>query len=184
MTALPQSIDLAEFLRWEAEQPDRHEFSEGTILSLPGGTKRHSAIAIFLASTIHACLRETSRRVFGSDMMVVTGSSGRYPDVTVTCEERDLQDLAGSTIRHPRLIVEVLSESTVATDRGAKLDEYRTLESLEEYVLVDSRRRWVATFRRVGDDWIASLPATTGDVRLASIGLTISLDELYAEARL
>ncbi|MGH7728022.1 MAG: Uma2 family endonuclease [Vulcanimicrobiaceae bacterium] len=84
-------------------------------------------------------------------------------------------------LRRPKLIVEVLSESTASLDRGEKLDEYRALQTLEEYVLVDSRRRWAETYRRVADDWIASLPMTTGELPFVSVGLTLDLDELYGE---
>jgi Uma2 family endonuclease len=73
----------------------------------------------------------------------------------------------------------VLSESTERVDRGAKFEEYRTLSTLEEYVLVDSRKRWAEAFRRNGGKWIAFAPATAGEFRLVSVGLTIDLDELY-----
>jgi Uma2 family endonuclease len=75
----------------------------------------------------------------------------------------------------------LLSESKAAVDRGDKLDEYRSIGAFEEYVLIDSRKRWAATYRRVEGEWLASLPQSTGTLSLVSVGLTIGLDDLYGE---
>jgi len=85
-------------------------------------------------------------------------------------------------VRYPKLLIEVLSKSTASLDRTAKLHEYRSIETLEEYVLVDSRKRWAQTNVRVpSGERIASLPIESGSITLTSIGLTIDLDDLYAE---
>lgn len=128
---------------------------------------------------LHAGLRGGPCRVFASDIPIVTKLSGRYADVVVTCDERDTRDLGETALHYPKLIVEVLSESSAAVDRGDKLDDYRTLESLHEYVLIDSRQRWVATYRHVDDMWQASLPVATGALHLHSDGITLALDDLY-----
>jgi Uma2 family endonuclease len=111
-------------------------------------------------------------------MMVVTPRGVRFPDVVVTCDERD-QAPHTVALRHPRLIVEVLSESTARTDRAAKVDEYRAMPSLEEIVLVDSRKRWSAAYHRAGAVWVASEPQTGGEVSLASVDMRLDLDGLY-----
>jgi Uma2 family endonuclease len=73
----------------------------------------------------------------------------------------------------------VLSESTAATDRGDKLDEYREIATLEEYVLIDSRRRWAEAYRKTGAAWIASLPVSSGDLRFESVDAALALEPLY-----
>ena len=82
------------------------------------------------------------------------------------------------------MLVEVLSESTSAVDRGPKTDEYRTIDTLHEYVLIDSRKRWTQTIRRAGDDWIVSLPISAGTLRFESVYVTMSYDDIYDGAQL
>ena len=85
-------------------------------------------------------------------------------------------------VRDPRLIIEVLSESTAAVDQAEKLDEYGSIDTLDEYVLVDSRRRWCAAYRRENGVLRSSLPTQGGPLELKSLGLTLDLDELYEAA--
>jgi Uma2 family endonuclease len=184
MTAQPHDLTLAEFIAWEARQEAKHEFADGRVYAFAGGTKRHAAIAVELLGLLNTCLRGSPCRVYGSDVLIAMGQSGRYADVVVTCDERDTRDLGETAVHYPKLIIEVLSDSTAAVDRGDKLDEYRTIDSLEEYVLVDSRRRWVEVYRRGDNAWLASLPMTDGELRLASVDATVSLEDLYATAGL
>lgn len=174
MTAQPRPT-LKDFIVWEQRQEGKHEYAEGGIVAFAGGTTAHHAIASRLIQLIgpHAapCL------TLGSDALVETARSARYADVVVTCDERD-KDPGVRSIRYPKLIVEVLSESTAAIDRGEKLDEYRSLESLMEYVLIDSRKRWAETYRREGSQWIASLPIVSGNLQFEAIGLSIALEDL------
>ena len=179
MTTQPTDFTLADFLAWEALQDSKHEFSEGRISAFPGVTQMHSTIVVELTVRLHAHLRGTRGRVFVCDVMTTTQRSARYPDVVVTCDERDTADPYSRTLAYPKLIVEVLSESTAAVDRGPKLDEYRSIATLEEYVLIDSRRRWAEAYRRVDGAWIPFLPVSTGPLEFSSVGLTIDLDEFY-----
>jgi Uma2 family endonuclease len=171
---------VAEFLAWEARQEGKHEFVDGQIVAFAGGTLGHSAIALNLAAALLAALRDRSCRVLGSDAMVETARSLRYPDVTVTCDPRDTPE--ARTVRYPMLIVEVISDSSAATDRGEKLEEYTALESLREYVLVDSRRRWVQMFRREGAAWVMGDPVTSEPVDLRSVAITVPIDDIYRGA--
>jgi len=113
---------------------------------------------------------------------IIGSSWSRYPDVVVTCDERDTLDLAH--VAHPTLIAEVLSEGTHGIDREDKLDEYRSLSSLREYLLVDSRRRWIQIVRRSGDQWVISLPIREEAVHCASLDIMLSLDEIYGDTGL
>jgi Uma2 family endonuclease len=182
VTTQPNDLSLADFLIWEERQETKHEFVAGSVVAFAGGTTRHHLIAaeILAAAVVH--VRGSECLALGSDALIETATSARHPDVVVTCDGRDTRDLAQRTIRYPKLIVEVLCESTAALDRGAKLDEYRTLETLEEYVLIDSRRRWLETYRRLDGAWVVSLPVARGSLRLESIGATLDLDDLYERA--
>jgi Uma2 family endonuclease len=181
MTAQPQGpLTLADFVAWELRQENKHEFVEGRIYGFAGGTIEHAAIASAVLTALRSHLRGGPCRAYGSDVMIATEQSSRYADVVVTCDARDHAPKT-VTLRYPKLIVEVLSESTAAVDRGEKLDEYRSIGTLEEYVLIDSRKRWAESYRRVNDGWIASLPRAAGKLRLVSVDLTLDLDELYTE---
>lgn len=104
-----------------------------------------------------------------------------YPDVFVTCHPADPAEPLGK--RHARVIIEVLSESTEAYDRGGKFAAYRDIDTLEEYVLIDSRQRACEVFRRRPEGWpLDPLPAD-GRLALASIGFECSLDAVYEDVR-
>jgi Uma2 family endonuclease len=179
MAAPPQTLSLADFIEWEALQESKHEYSAGCISLFPGGTLRHAALAGEIHAILLAHLRGTRCQPFIIDVLTTTEYSARYPDVVVTCDERDTSDLSRRTLNHPKLIVEILSESTEAVDCGAKLDEYRSIATLEEYVLLDSRRRWAAAYRRAENGWLTALPMATGLLELTSVGASLDLDELY-----
>lgn len=172
-------LTFDEFLKWEEQQEFKHEFVSGHVVAFAGGTLGHT----FLASELIAQIlpKVAPCRTYGSDALVRTARSFRYPDLVVTCDERD-RDPASRVVVGPKTIVEVLSESTAAVDRGEKLDEYRSIVTLEEYVLIDSRKRWCETYRRAGDGWLASLPTTAGTLVLESLDVTIDLDDLYERA--
>lgn len=178
MTAQPK-FTPDEFIAWEWAQESKHELVDGRVVAFAGGTLAHAHVASRLIQEIGPAVSPC--RTSGSDAFVQTGRSLRYPDVAVSCDERD-RGPATTCIAYPKLIVEVLSESTAAVDRGEKLDEYRSIATLEEYVLIDSRKRWSETYRKVDGAWIASLPVSSGILRLESIGLSIDLDTLYEYA--
>ncbi|MGB8265759.1 MAG: Uma2 family endonuclease [Candidatus Velthaea sp.] len=182
MNARTDGLSLAEFVAWEREQEEKHEFRDGRISYFAGGTIEHAALARELIALLAVHLRGGPFRVYGSDLLLATRGRGRYADVVVTCDERDRAP--GTTIvQYPALIVEVLSDATAAIDRGEKLDEYGSIDALQEYVLIDSRKRWAEVYRRAGDgQWLASLPAGEGKLFLTSVELTLDLDELFEAA--
>ncbi len=146
---------LAEdYLQLEAQSPLRHEYINGEIFAMTGGSLRHNVVALSLASALRAHLRDTPCRAFMNDVRVrVTKTNAYYyPDILVNCR-RDTQavDLASGEVDDAVLIVEVLSQSTEATDRREKLIAYRTLPSLAEYVLINQDQARVEIHRRRGD---------------------------------
>ncbi len=149
MIAYPQFQNLTpqEYLEWEEQQSIKYEYIEGKVFAMTGGTLSHNSIALNLASALKNHLRGKGGKVFMADAKVGISSNGpfHYPDVMVTCDQRDLT--ARQVVYHPGLIVEVLSPSTEAFDRGQKFRHYRRIETLKEYILVDAERMSVECYR-------------------------------------
>jgi Uma2 family endonuclease len=185
MTASPQShhdYTFTDYLTLERDSEIKHEFDAGEILAMSGGTARHSALAVKIATAL-----ETTRRpgctVFQSDMRVRVAVTGRatYPDASMVCGplEYDSEDAAHTTITNPILIVEVLSVTTEKGDRGNKWLHYQRIPSLQEYVLVSQEPR-IEVFRRTSTGTWEYSEVHEGTVTLAS-GPTLDLATLYAD---
>ena len=136
-----------EYFEWEAQQTLRYEYFNGQVFAMTGGSLPHADIALNMATVLRSHLQGRGK-VRTSDAKVGISENGpfTYPDVSVTCDDRDRT--AQQFSRYPCLIVEVLSPSTEAYDRGGKFALYRRLESLQEYVLVGSETKLVDVFRR------------------------------------
>jgi len=179
------TLSEAEYLHGETRARVRHEYLAGYVHAMAGASKAHNTIALNLATRLRAHLRGTPCRSFIADMKVRVASarSYYYPDVVTTCSERDrAPDAPKDHLTEPALIVEVLSSATETIDRREKLQAYTSLESLREYVLVDSRHPRVELYRRLAEGgwerWIWSEGET---MRLDSVGLEWTLDELYED---
>jgi Uma2 family endonuclease len=172
----------AEYLAYERDAALKHEYVDGDILAMAGGTPRHNA----LASRISAAL-ESGRRAgctaFQSDQRVRVLATGRatYPDASIVCGPiaMDPADPSRTTITNPVLIVEVLSPSTEEDDRGRKWQDYQLIPSLQEYVLVSQSAPRVEHYRRLESGWEYH-DVREGTLRLVS-GATIDLATLYAD---
>jgi Uma2 family endonuclease len=143
-----------EFLVWEAQQPQRYEYLDGQAYAMAGGTLPHNAIAINLVAALRNHMRQKNCRLYGSDARVFVAEKGPffYPDLVVTCDSRDFEAIQG--LRHPCLIIEVLSPSTQSFDYSEKFRQYRQLESLQEYILIASDRPAIdCYFRRESKRW-------------------------------
>jgi Uma2 family endonuclease len=181
-SAATESVfDAKAYLVWEAEQPEKHEYLRGEVFAMVGARREHVVVTLNLAAAFKQRLRGGPCQAYVSDLKLRVDAVDAffYPDVMVSCDARD--HAASQFLAHPTLIVEVLSESTVAFDRGDKFAAYRTLASLKEYVLVDVACRRVETFRRAsGEDWLfhAYLPGE-GDCLFPSLDLSIPFDEIF-----
>ncbi len=172
-----------EYLAYERDSGLKHEYEDGEILAMAGGSRRHNA----LASRISAAL-ELGRRsgcvAFQSDQKVRVLATGKatYPDATVVCGpiEGDPADPGGPTITNPSLVVEVLSPSTEEDDRGNKWQHYQLIPSLQEYVLVSQSHARVEHYRRLSSGAWEYRDVVAGSVQLAT-GATIDLASLYAD---
>jgi len=188
MVAHSQSLllSVAEYLQMERISLVKHEYINGAIYAMAGANDAHVTIALNMAALLRNHIRGSGCRVYITDMKVrlETPNCFYYPDIMVTCNSRDREN---STYKcFPKLIVEVLSASTEAFDRGDKFADYQTLTSLEEYVLVNTRHQRVECFRRYGDGmWILqSYTPESKYFTLQSVELTATLAELYEDVEL
>jgi Uma2 family endonuclease len=176
-------ISLEEYHEIERNSDIKYEYSDGHIYDMSGGTYAHSRIAINMTNKLDAHLQSKICKVVNSDMKVLPLGDENptyYPDVTVTCNPDDYGD-DSTAIRSPRLIIEVLSPSTATKDRGEKLRAYQLCASVEEYVMISTRRQEVEVYHREGvDDWHYKRYRAEQNVLLASVGLTLPVSEIYA----
>ncbi len=180
MSALVHPImTLNDFLTWENEQPDRHEFFCGELFAMVGGRRTHGRVVVNLLSTLHQQLKGSRCQVFGETMKLqVDDNTILYPDVFVTCDESDLAtDLV---FRNPTAVIEVLSPSTQGYDRGQKFALYRRIPSLQEYILVDPETRRVEAFRRGANGlWVLHDMSDGVALDVASLDVSTSLEEVF-----
>lgn len=177
---LPPKMTVDEYLEWEARQEMRHEYVNGEIFAMTGGSIAHNDIALNLYRALYPHLRPRGCRINVSDVKLQLSSSSAYfyPDAIVSCDPQDLN--SRKFIQHPKLIVEVLSPSTAASDRSDKFIYYRTIPTLQEYVLIESEKIAVERYRRgEGRMWLY-YPYTAGDIiTLESIEFEFPIELLY-----
>ncbi len=174
-----------EYLQLERESSVKHEYRQGLVFAMAGAKKAHVAIVGNLSGLLFNHLRGSGDCVtYATDIKVefLEGSIYYYPDLAVTCEKRD-QASNSALIQHPKLIIEVLSDSTEAFDRGEKFSDYKNILELEEYALVHQKQVLVERFwRKASGLWLAQTYRVGEKVELASIGFTCPIDFLYEKA--
>jgi Uma2 family endonuclease len=177
---------IAEYLRRERESLDKHEFRDGEIILMAGGSGDHSLIAANVIREIGNHLKGKPCRVYDSNLRIrVPGTvTYTYPDASIICGQREIDpnDSSGETFTNPRAVVEVLSPATEAYDRGEKFELYRRIPSLEEYVLISQfTPRVEAYLRRPEGSWLLTpVSGLEGVVRLRSLEIDLPLSEIYA----
>ena len=174
--ALNTEISLEQFLEFEAGSKERHEWVGGQVFLMAGGYRRHNRIAVRLGSKAENASENTSCLVAIADTLVWANGATYYPDVMVYCEDEDNSRL----VKHPCVLVEVLSKSTEDIDRGEKWLNYQTLESLQAYVLLEQETPRAEVFRRVEGEWRYERIEAGGVLKLPCIDLELPLDEVYA----
>ncbi|MCK6588750.1 MAG: Uma2 family endonuclease [Polyangiaceae bacterium] len=179
------SASYPEYLAQEQASETKHEFLSGEIFAMAGGTPEHARLSSRVIGALVAQLRGRPCEAFSSDLRVrvLATSLVTYPDVSVVCGrfEQDPED--ANTLVNPVVLVEVLSDSSEAYDRGEKFAHYRRIPSLQEYVLISQRKPRIEVFRRNEDGtWMLFEAEASGSVKLASIGCELSVDEVYANA--
>lgn len=182
MVAHSESVTMTvqDYLALEESSQVKHEYVHGHVYAMSGGTIVHDIIANNVRAIIRDHLRGGSCRLLGPDVRLrVSPTVYYYPDAIVICD--DTLDLTDIEVRTPRSIVEVLSGSTEAHDRGGKFADYQTLNEFDEYVLVDSQRRGVERFRRAGGRglWMYQRHEPDASVTIETIGLTCAVAAFY-----
>jgi Uma2 family endonuclease len=175
-------MDRAEFLDWETTQAEKHEYWRGEVFAMVGARRVHVMISLNVASLLKSHLRGTRCHAFMSDMQLEVEAADAvfYPDVFVSCDPSDLA--ADRVLRQPKVIVEVLSDSTAAFDRGAKFAAYRRLDSLQEYVLIDPDRLTVEIFRRTDSgDWLLATRDGERGLVLKSLDFEATLADVFED---
>lgn len=184
MIAIPDRnyMTSQEYLEWEERQDIKYEYVNGEVFAMTGGTIPHTTIALNLASALKSHLRGSGCRAYMADAKVGISEDGpfHYPDVVVSCDERDRQAI--KFIQYPCLIVEVLSPSTEGYDRGGKFTHYRRIQTLREYVLIDAEKIGVECFR-LNDRGLWELhPYEEGDeVHLTSVDFHFPMSLVYED---
>lgn len=171
-------MDVEDYLVLNKNSKDmRYEYLDGEIRMLAGGSPDHAIIIANLTAIIKGPLKGSPRRVYNSDVQLKL-SEKRYvfPDITISCDERDRNQK--EMIRYPRLVVEVLSPTTEATDRGKKAAYYRTCPTIQEYVMIDSQELFIEVHRRE-ERWTINTFESGDIITLESLGIQFPLEDVY-----
>ena len=179
---LKPEFDAAAFLDWDSTQTIKHEYIDGEVFAMAGVQLNHARAAGNLYLALRGHLGSTPCQTFMSDvkLRVEAANCYFYPDLFVTCSAADRAN--PMVQREPMLIVEVLSPSTAAFDRGQKFAAYRQLPTLQEYVLIDTDARAADVYRRGADGlWVLHPFAKGETTRLASVDLQITAADLFAQ---
>jgi Uma2 family endonuclease len=172
-----------EYVALEAHANVRHEYLDGEIYAMAGGTPEHAAICTNVSTALNVQLRGRGCRVHSSDLLIRVLATGlaTYPDVTVVCARAELDPANRNAITNPIVLVEVLSPGTAEYDRGEKLAHYQQIPSLREVVLVAHDERLIEVWQRAeGGAW-AQGQVRAGSIQLASIGCTLEVADVYRD---
>lgn len=172
-----------EYLEIERAAEIRHQFLNGEMFAMSGGTPQHSLIKMNIGGELRSQLKGRPCTAFDSDLRVRTSPTGlyTYPDISVVCDELQFADGRRDTITNPVLLIEVLSDSTEAFDRGQKFEYYRQIPSLREYVLVSQKSPSIERYVRNADEtWtLTPIIGLASTIHLTSIDVTLSFAEVY-----
>lgn len=175
-----------EYLTKERKASTKSEYRNGQIYAMPGASHEHNVIMGNTFAELHIQLRDRTCIVYPSDMRVKISSTGRYtyPDVVVVCDEPQFEDSHFDTLLNPTVLIEVLSPSTAAYDRGDKFAAYQKLDSLCEYVLISQDRVCVEHYLRQDQEWDLTEFRSLNDVfHLVSIDCELALQAIYAKVQ-
>jgi Uma2 family endonuclease len=171
-----------QYLASERAAEHKSEYINGEIFAMSGASREHNLICVNLLRELSAQLLDRACEVYGSDMRVKVSATGMYtyPDVVAVCGEPVFEESQVDTLTNPTAIIEVLSPSTEAYDRGDKFAHYRRLASLQEYVLVAQDKMRVEHYERRGAEWVLTeVNEPDASLNLVSLGCSVALEEVY-----
>ena len=172
-------LSLGDFIAWENEQPDRHEFHHGEVFAMVGGRRSHGRVIMNLGRRLSERLDGSPCQAFAESMKVqIADDTVLYPDIFVTCDQADLA--TEMIFRSPTLVIEVLSPTTQAYDRSQKFALYRRLATLKEYILVDPDTRRIEAFRRNADDqWVFHDMSQDEAMAVPCLDLSVPMTQVF-----
>ena len=171
-----------EYFSFVESSLERYEFYYGEIFAMSGATRIHNLIVGNLFFFFKNQFKNKDCEIYASDMRVqiTENSHYTYPDLAIVCDKRIFTDKKESTLINPILIIEVLSNSTESYDRGKKFQSYRSIQSLQTYILVSTNYKHIEVFKRVeNNEWILSEPDSNGNLVISNPGCTLSLKDVY-----
>jgi Uma2 family endonuclease len=175
-------VSPADYLELERKAEFKSEYSDGTILPMPGASQEHNIIATNIIRVLGNQLVDKPYQIYGSDMKVRTRNRYSYPDITVVCDTPSFEDFETDVLLNPTVIFEILSPSTEAYDRGEKFAAYRERDSLHLYVLVSQHLPKLELYKREGKGWYFSeVSNLEASVHLETIDCTLKLSEIYSK---
>lgn len=173
----------ADYVALEHSSPTKHEFLDGEIYAMAGGSEDHSALAAEMLRILGNAIANEPCRAHTSDLRIYVAAAGlaTFPDAAVICGPLEQHPPSPkATALNPKVLVEVTSDSSEEYDTGAKLEMYRTIPSLRDYVIVSHRERRIDVHHRAEDGaWTSRVAITGGSVRVESVGAELSVDEVY-----
>jgi Uma2 family endonuclease len=180
-----QRLTQTEYLKIERAAEFKSEFFDGEMFAMAGGTAQHSLIATNLAAEFQNRLKNHSCTAYNTDLRIKIEATGlyTYPDLSVICGSLRFAAGTDDTVVNPALLVEVLSNSTEAYDRGRKFEHYRQIPTLQEYLLVSQTEPRIEQFiRQSNGHWLLNEAVGLGkELELPSLKITISLSEVFAK---
>ncbi len=175
----------ADYVALEMYSDVKHEFFDGEIYAMAGGTEDHSALAAQILRALGNAIEERPCRVHTSDLRLYVEAVGlaTFPDGSVICGQLQQHPPSPeSTAVNPLVLLEVTSDSSEEYDTGEKLEAYKTIATLAEYIIVSHRERRITVHRRDGDRWTMRSAIAGGRVRVESIGAELDVDSIYRQS--
>jgi len=177
----PRHLTVDEWRELERANPDvKYEYIDGQVYLMPGGSLAHSRIGSNTVRALEDALGSQPCYVYNSDASVrLSDTRYTYPDISVSCDPRDQPTAEQVQVQAPRVVVEVLSDSTEGKDRIRKANYYHACPTIQEYVLIATKYQAVEVQRRAGDEWTLHLFGPGDEIELVSIGVRFPLAILY-----
>jgi Uma2 family endonuclease len=176
-------MTAADYLAWERLQPEKHEYRLGEVVAMAGGSHRHNLLSAAMIAELGLATRDKRCRVFSSNERIAADEGRRYvyADAVVVCGAVESEPGTTDVLTNPHVVVEVLSPSTEAHDRGEKWEAYQRIHSLTDYVLVSQTSMRIEHYRREGDSWRYRMLGA-GDTLTLADGSVVSIDAVYEGA--
>lgn len=181
-------LTIEEYLQWEKEGREKHEFYRGEIFAMAGAGSRHNIIFKNLFRDISSQLKGKPCQPYGSDLRIhiPENSLFTYPDISVICGDLVSSDEDENSFIRPAVIIEILSPSTQSYDRGEKFRFYRDIPTLKEYIMVDSESVSIEAFRTNdrGHWELQEYKTATGNMDIATVNISLLISDIYEGTRL